>query len=76
VTGSIVASSPEETAMSADRGFEHPVIPPGQETTTTLAELLGLTDDAGATERIRVDLARVRDAEIRAERASAEVRLY
>lgn len=75
VTLSAVLANREIT-MSADDEYKHSVRAPGQETTKTLAEVLGVTDDNSLSEQLRIDLNEVRKAELRAERAASTIRLY
>jgi len=61
--------------MTTPRPFERIVVPEGMTTDSTLSDVLGLRDDA-LDEEVQAQLDKVREAEIEAERQTAEVRLY
>jgi hypothetical protein len=65
----------EESAVSPQRDFERIVVPDGQPTDTSLADLFGQRDEALELE-IQSQLEEIREAETKAERQTAEVRLY
>lgn len=62
--------------MSANDEYMRSVKAPGQETTQTLLEVLGVTENDQVSVQLRVDLNEVRLAELRAERVSSTIRLY
>jgi hypothetical protein len=61
--------------VTPPREFERIVVPDGLPTHTTLTDVLGQRDDALDLE-VQAQLDEIRDAETRAERQTAEVRLY
>jgi hypothetical protein len=65
----------EEGAMTALRDFERIVEPAGQPTNTTLTDLFGQRDEALEFE-MQTQLHEIREAETKAERQTAEVRLF
>jgi hypothetical protein len=71
-----VASSPREIVVDDASEFGHSVVYPGQTTSKSLAEVLGIGGESGVSDRLRDDLNHVREAELLAERASSEVRLF
>lgn len=68
---------PEYTDMSTpnDAEFAQPVSPIGERSMTSLAQLLGLSEDDATLTQMRVELDEIRDNEREAEKAVAHVRL-
>jgi hypothetical protein len=65
----------KESAMTPPREFEHIVVPDGLPTDTTLADVLGQRDEALDLE-VQAQFDEIRHAETKAEKQTAEVRLY
>lgn len=62
--------------MSPTEQLTEPVKRPGEHTEQSLAELLGVKEGDDASDKLRQDLERIREAERAAERAAAAARLY
>jgi hypothetical protein len=68
---------PEHPDMSTPHSavFAHPVTPIGEQSSTSLAQLLGLSEDDATLTQMREELDEIRDNEREAEKAVAHVRL-
>ena len=66
----------ETTDMStSESAFERSVSPVGEQTETSLSQILGLSEDDATLSQLHEELAEIRDNEREAEKAVANIRL-